>query len=274
MQEEEGLRIPGARAGRVPEILAALLLFGLAGVAEPQAPPAPSSGAASAPSAPFSSGERLHYSISWRIFTAGEATIYLEHQSPVWQATIKAESTGFASKLYTVNDTFISRFDDAAMCSQSLVKLVHEGKRHREIRIDFEKNRKMAVLKEIDLAESKLLRQAENPIPECAYDVVSALFHVRTRPLEVGKNFQVNINDGAQTFPITVEVQAREEVKTPAGTFRTIRIEPKVFGGTLLRRSGRMQLWLSDDPQRLLVELKAKLFWGTISAVLARVERK
>jgi hypothetical protein len=29
-----------------------------------------------------------------------------------------------------------------------------------------------------------------------------------------------------------------------------------------------MQIWFSDDPQRLLVQLKAKLFFGTVSAVL------
>lgn len=254
-----------------PILLALLMLPAPAG---PQSPaPAP------AGPVPFSSGETLHYSISWRLFSAGEARIHIEHPTsagapPFWQGTIQATSTGFVSRLYKVDDTLLSHFENGAMCSHSILKTLHEGRRHREIHIDFQKQRKMAVVKETDLAKKQLLRQAENPIPECAYDVVSALFYVRSQPLEVGKTYRVQVNDGAETLSITVEVQAKEEVKTGAGTFRAIRVEPKVFGGTLFRRSGRMLIWFSDDPQRLLVQLKAKLFVGTITAVLEQVERK
>ncbi len=224
---------------------------------------------------PFTVPETLYFSISWRIFTAGEASVRLERPSPDhWQATVKANSTGFVSRVYAVKDTYVSRFSGPQMCSQGILKTIHEGRRHRETRIDFETARKTAVVKETDLTDKKLVRQGEHAIPECVYDVIAALFYVRTVPLEVGKNFQLQINDGAQTLPITVEVQAKEEVKTPSGTFRCIRLEPRVFGGTLFKRSGRMQIWLSDDPQRLLVQLRARLFWGNVNAVLQRVERK
>lgn len=250
----------------------------IAGLAHPQ-PPAPQA-PASASAAPLTSAEILHYSISWRLFNAGEARIHLEHRpatgnSPAaWQATISATSTGFVSRLYKVEDTMVSRFENGAMCSQSILKTLHEGRRHREIRIDFRKDRKLAVVKEMDLSKNREVRTAENAIPDCTYDVISALFFVRSRPLEVGKSFQIQVNDGSQTLPITVEVQAREEVRTKVGSFRAIRVEPKVFGGSLFRRSGRMLIWFSDDPQRLLLQLKAKLFIGTISATIEQVERK
>lgn len=253
-------------------ILAAALL--LAAAAQPQSAESQPTG-----TVPFTSGETLRYSVSWRLFRAGEARIQIENHAPAdaphfWQATVSAISTGFVSKLYKVEDTFVSRFDNGAMCSQNIVKTVHEGRRHRSIRIDFQRDRKMAVLKETDLAKNQFLRQAENPIPECVFDVISALFYVRSRPLEVGKTLLVQVNDGSQTLPIQVEIQAKEEIRTNAGNFRAIRLEPKVFGGTLFRRSGRMWIWFSDDPQRLLVQLKAKLFVGTITAVLQQVERK
>lgn len=79
------------------------------------------------------------------------------------------------------------------------------------------------------------------------------------------------VNEGSRTILIDVEVQAREEVRTPAGVFQTIRVEPQVFGGTLFKRSGRMLLWLTEDPTHRLVQLKARLFFGTITAVVNRV---
>ena len=136
---------------------------------------------------------------------------------PYWQATVKAASNGFVSKLFPVNDTLISRFDNGTMCSQFLLKTLHEGRRHRSIRIDFQKERQMAVLEETDANHGRLVRQAENSIPKCAYDLVSALFYVRSLPLEVGRTFQVPVNDGSKTLPIQVEVQAEEESEDRRG---------------------------------------------------------
>jgi len=223
---------------------------------------------------PFSSGETLEYDIAWRIFGAGRARMSIVQDAgvnpPQWRATVQADSTGIVSKLYKVEDIFRSTFDDGTYCSEHLQKLIHEGSRHRDIRIDFQKQRRMAAIREMDLANNRLVRQAENPIPACTFDVVSALYYVRTLTLEVGKTFQVPVNDGSRTILIDVDVQGKEEVKTPAGVFQTIRVEPQVFGGTLFKRSGRMQLWLTDDATHRLVQVKAKLFIGAISAVLTK----
>ena len=251
--------------------LAAALLGALA--AWPQA-----SGLTSDAVPPFPSGEALRYRISWRLSPAGEGRIQVEHHSPAdglpyWEATVKAASNGFVSKLFPVNDTLISRFDHGAMCSQFLRKTLHEGPRHRSIRIDFQKERQMAVLEETDPNHGRLVRQAENSIPKCAYDLVSALFYVRSLPLEVGRTFQVPVNDGSKTLPIQVEVQAEEEVRTGAGDFTALRVEPTIVGGYLFQGRGRLHIWFSDDPQRLPIQIRARLWVGTITAVLEEIER-
>jgi hypothetical protein len=231
-----------------------------------------------APPPPFRSGETLNFDISWRIFGAGKArmTVSEEHASPApkWSAVVEAYSTGFVSKLYKVEDVFQSVFLADTGCTEHLVKTIREGRRRRLVRIDFVADRGVASLRETDLARNELVRQAENPIPPCAYDVVSALYHVRGRKLDVGKPFQIPINDGGRTILVDVEVQAREELRTPAGVFQTIRLEPHVFGGMLFRRSGRMQVWLADDATRRLVQVKAKLVFGTITATLTGVENR
>ena len=251
--------------------LAGALLGALA--AWPQA-----SGLTSDTTVPFPSGEVLRYRISWRLSPAGEGRIRVERHSPAdglpyWEATVKAASNGFVSKLFPVNDTLISRFDNGAMCSQFLLKTLHEGRRHRSIRIDFQKERQMAVLEETDPNHGRLIRQAGNSIPKCAYDLVSALFYVRSLPLEAGRTFQVPVNDGSKTLPIQVEVQAKEEVRTGEGDFPAIRVEPTIVGGYLFQGRGRLHIWFSDDPQRLPVKMRARLWVGTITVVLEEIER-
>ncbi len=240
------------------------------------APPAAAPAPAPDTAVPFRAGQTAVYSIAWRLFTAGEARMHIERapNGRDWQGSINALSTGFVSKLYRVDDTITSTFDASGLCSRSVTKVINEGRRRRETRIDFERDRKLAVMRDIDPGSGQQVKQAEHPIPECAFDVVSALYYVRTLPLEVGRNFQLQLNDGGDTLPITVEVQAREDVKTDAGTFHAIRVEPRLTGGNLFRRGGRIQIWFTDDSQRLLVQMKARLFVGTISATLSQVEHR
>jgi uncharacterized protein DUF3108 len=245
-------------AGTRLKILAAILF--LAAQVSAQAPP-------------FVSGESTDYDISWRVFGAGRAKMSLvevpgpPHQ---WKATVEANSTAFVSKLYQVSDIFRSTFQADSYCSEQLIKDIHEGKRNRDIRIDFHSDRKVAAIREMDLTANRQVRAQDNPIPACAFDVVSAIYYVRTVKLEVGKPFQVPINDGGHTLLIDVEVQAKEEIKTPAGVFKTIRIEPLVFGGQLFKKSGRMQIWLTDDASHRMVQLKARLFIGNITATATK----
>jgi hypothetical protein len=228
---------------------------------------------ASAQAPPFTSGETFEYDIAWRVFGAGKAKMSIvevpgpPHQ---WKATVEANSTAFVSKLYQVADIFRSTFQADTYCSEQLTKSIHEGSRHRDIRIDFNPERKIASIREMDLTKNQQVRAQDNPIPACAFDVVSGIYYIRTVKLEVGKPFQVPINDGGHTLLIDVEVQAKEEIKTPAGVFKTIRIEPLVFGGTLFKKSGRMQIWLTDDASRRLVQLKARLFIGNITATATK----
>ena len=83
---------------------------------------------------------------------------------------------------------------------------------------------------------------------------------------------QFPINDGGRTYDVTVEIQAQEEVRTPAGTFQAFRLEPKVFDG-LFKSKGRLFVWVTTDAARMPVQLKAKINIGTITAALTQADR-
>jgi hypothetical protein len=68
-------------------------------------------------------------------------------------------------------------------------------------------------------------------------------------------------------------VEGREELKTPAGTFKTIRVEPTADAGVVKNR-GQIWIWYTDDDRHLPVQMRARSFWGTITFRLASVESK
>lgn len=230
-----------------------------------------------APETPSSPGETLTYDLSWEVFPAGQVAATLSKSTQgskdLYEVKATAQSRGFVSLLYTVQDEFDSFFSPDTLCSDSILKQINEGRRHKNTRIAFDGTRKLALLDEQDLAaKSSSAKHAENEIPACVHDVVNAFYFVRRQPLRVGQEIQVPINDGSKTADVRVAVQALENIHTSIGTRSAYRVEPTVFGG-LLKRKGRMQIWFSDDAERLPLRIKAMISAGTIAAELRSVTR-
>jgi hypothetical protein len=151
---------------------------------------------------------------------------------------------------------------------------VREGHRRKDTLLVFDSIRKLALLDERDLSlPGAPAKHEEDEIPPCVEDVVAAFYFLRRQPFEVGHTIELPVNDGSKTTQVVVEVQAREKVQTPMGTFDTLRTEPKVFNG-LLKRKGRMLIWFSADDQRLPVRIKAVIAAGSIIGTLRSVSHQ
>jgi hypothetical protein len=72
-----------------------------------------------------------------------------------------------------------------------------------------------------------------------------------------------------------VEAQEREQVKTPAGTFNTIRYEVNVLNNVIYSRQGRVFVWLTDDDRRLPVQIRLRMNFplGTVTLELEKETR-
>lgn len=226
---------------------------------------------------PFSAGEKLRYSVRWRLVPAGEAELTLGKDDAApggWKATAKANSMGYVSNVYKVEDEYQSSFRNSTFCSSEIRKVINEGDRHRKVTLQFDQRRRLALLRDQEnRANAPPDRQEQSAIPSCVHDILSAVYFARTQSLTVGQSFEIPVNDGTRTVSIRVEVQAKEEIQTPIGKFQAIRVEPDVFSGNLFKEKGRMFIWFSDDLDRLPVQLRAQMGIGTITATLAAVER-
>ena len=220
----------------------------------------------------FPNGQSFVYEAEWRLWTAGTARITLEQAGDNERVSATAESSGVVALLYPVHDRFQSIFDRRTLCSASITKHSEEGFHARETLINFNYPRRRAVLDETNLKNGQS-KHLEREIPGCVTDVLSGIFYVASLPLTAGATYTFPLNDGGNTVDVSAHVEAREQVKTLAGTFSTIRVAPEAVSGVLKDR-GRVWIWYSDDGRHIPVQMRARMFWGTLTFRLVRIETK
>jgi hypothetical protein len=218
----------------------------------------------------FPNNQTLHYEAEWRLWKAGTGTLKIEPSGEFQHVIATAEAAGAVALLYRVEDRLESYFDRKTLCSQQILKHSEEGLHRRETTIRFEASGK-SVLDERNLRNGETKHQ-ETDSPACVTDVLSGIYYLGAQRLEPGAAFLFPVNDGGKTVDVNAFVEGREEVKTDAGTFRTLRVAVYSDAGALKGR-GKIWVWYTDDASRLPVQMRSRLFWGTLTLRLTRLEK-
>ncbi len=218
----------------------------------------------------FPNGQTLSYRVEWRLFDAGTATIRMEAAGPKQRIVSTADATGAVGLLYHVQDRFETIVEPKTFCALSLHKHTEEGFRRLDTNVTFDEARQKSILSETNLRNNESKR-VENETPGCVEDVLSAIYYVASLPLAPGTVHHIPLNDGGKTTEVKVTVEAREDVKTPAGTFKTVRVQPTAESG-LIKNRGQIWVWYSDDAAHIPVQMKARLFWGTLAFELQKID--
>jgi hypothetical protein len=127
------------------------------------------------------------------------------------------------------------------------------------------------VLDERNLRNGETKHQ-ETDSPACVTDVLSGIYYLGAQRLEPGMSYLFPVNDGGKTVDVKAYVEGREEVKTDAGNFHTVRVAAYSDAGPLKGR-GKIWLWYTDDASHLPVQMRSHLFWGTMTLRLTRLEK-
>jgi hypothetical protein len=239
------------RRFRVGAAAAALLLL----TVEPLLPQAK-------PDPPFL-GERLRYVMTILGIVGGELTLTAEETlwngHAAYKFSLSALSNDFLSKLFLVRDYMVSWVEPNGFRALRFEKHTVEGKRVRDELTEFEYERGLA----------KVDGVAHN-LSDSTLDPLSSVYYLRTLELDKEKPIDLAVFS-QESHSLRVEIQAREKIVTPAGSFDTIRVEPKSEGAHLLGKN--LVLWLTDDERKLPVQIKSKLKVGTLIGKLKAIER-
>jgi hypothetical protein len=209
-------------------------------------------------------GETLRFAMSILGAAGGELTLSAKEVQlegkPAYKFELSAISGEFLSKIFLVRDYLASWVDPKTFRSLRFEKHTVEGKRVRDDLIEFDYAKKTAY------RDGKPIAIEEN-----TFDSLSSIYYIRLLDLERGEPVSMTVVS-RRLFPLSVVVRGRETITTPAGTFRTVRVEPQGPEG-VIGKGKTLTLWLTDDDRKMPVQIKSKLKVGTLTGKLKAVEK-
>jgi hypothetical protein len=184
-------------------------------------------------------------------------------------------SKGFFAKLFNLRfREQIESIVDAASFTVSKTKRVDEqGKRARVSETNY-RDGKITWVERDPNDPSRPPREAVANFAGQVQDILSAIYYVRTQPLEVGKSFEIVITDSGVVYHVPVRVMEKKLKKTMLGRVETFRIDPQVFGADrMISDDGEFSIWITSDSKRIPVSARIKLKYGTFDITLRKVIR-
>lgn len=214
----------------------------------------------------YSYGEHLVYDVGYKFITAGQGYIKIMPK-PVYRRGRECFDVRFAVKslpelefLYKIHNQYRSVIDIKGIFPWEFQQRNREGKYKKDFKAVFDQYKGIATTK-----------KDEYNIKPYTHDILSAFFYVRTMDFKNMKKGNItyleNFYDDS-TYTLGVKYLGKERIKTKAGEFDCIKVEPMVSEGGLFQHEGTLILWLSDDKLRVPVKIATKILIGYVEAEL------
>lgn len=208
---------------------------------------------------PFGVGEKLEYDIRYKGVHVGSGNMEVLPMDTVrgidvWHTVFRL--TG-GLLFYRVNDKYEVWFDTHTLASlrywQDIDEGPYEPKRHYEIfpeKQEYIENNKPPG------------KSVEHPLDEGSF-----IYYLRTVPLRVGMDTSFSDYFMADRNPVRFKVLAKDTIDVPAGRFPAIVIQP-IFQSKLFSEGGHAEIWLSDDDNRIMLQMKSSVRFGSLNLYL------
>jgi hypothetical protein len=219
----------------------------------------------------FIPGEFLKYRVfydSWMTanLTAGYGTMEIDpllntiNGRETYHITVTGNSAGLFSLFYKVRDRFETFVDREGMMPLKFLRRTREGGYKRDDEVLFDHVGKTAHSK-----------RAIKEITPYTQDIVSAFYYVRTFDFdtaEVNDAYYVDFFLDDSLYHSEIIFEGREWVDTDFGEIYCMKFKPKVAVGDIFQEPYPMELWVSDDQNKIPVLMRSAVFIGSVKIEL------
>lgn len=223
----------------------------------------------------FFPGEKHSFDVTYFGTTAGnvELTVlpykFIGYRQ-VFEFKGYARSTSIFALFYRLNDVISSFMDKEGLFTHKFTVKLDETLQQRDlIELYDQKSAQLHYWSRLDHKNKGLVNdQFSAEIQPFTQDVLSAVFYLRTLPLEVGKTFTFPVVSNGKPWTVEAHVVRREELNTKAGKFDAFVIKPDTKFEGVLKTTGDSFIWIGADEHRAILKIDAKVKIGSVIAYL------
>lgn len=223
----------------------------------------------------FTNGEKLTFSVYYHSaltgkVTAGEATLEVKKHTvtkngrDTYHIIGTGKSKGAFNFFFKVDDRFESFIDEIALIPWYFTRRTREGGYKKDDEVTFRQNQGQAIS-----------RNAVKKIPVNTQDILSVFYYARSLDMsgvKPNESFPLSFFLDDSLYVSKIVFLGREKVKTALGTFNCLKFKPMVIKGDVFSEPYPMELWITDDRNRLPVMIKSAVIVGSVRMELISYE--
>jgi hypothetical protein len=164
--------------------------------------------------------------------------------------------------IYSLHDRMDSWIGVEDFTSRRFIQDLHEGGNEYYRVFDIFPDSGYYVQQGVD----SVLPSVPNPLDDYAF-----FYFARTLELTPGTTLEFTNYFRPDRNPVILEVLERDTLDLPAGRFPSIVTHPVIQGRGILAEGKEARMWISDDERRLMVQLKVKFSFATITLRLKSI---
>jgi len=211
----------------------------------------------------FAAGETLDYELNWVAINGGalRMTIGLVPNDPVhFRITSIAKTSSSFAFIIKVRDAITSIVNRDDFSTVRYEKHLNERGRYKDEVDTIDERRQIATRRRPNHDTEEI------SVPKPVFDPLSLVYHLRALPLRPGTVERFTVLADGKVYTLEAEVPRTETIGTPAGTFQTVVVIPKMISGGLFRGEGTLILWYTNDARHTPVRIRSELKVGSITA--------
>ena len=110
------------------------------------------------------------------------------------------------------------------------------------------------------------------PLPEHARDALSALFYVRTLPLERGQVVRFPVDEAGRNVVVELTAAGVETIDVNGKATQAMRLEPQIRQRVERRQPATGTVWLSTDQRRVPLKIAVEAAFGRVTLELTNYQ--
>jgi len=223
----------------------------------------------------FQHGEELTYKLyyNWNFvwLSAGEVTFRVKDLGAEYHLSAYGQTYKSYEWFYKVRDRYDSFVDKKSLLPNIAIRDIQEGGYSVYDKLTFDQNKK--TVKSLRGKTKEAAELKEYTTGDCMHDIISIVYHLRNvdfAHMKKGDNIPIKLFMDKEIWPLKVNYRGKETGKKikGLGKFNTLVFGPEVIEGYVFKKDSKLNIWASDDENKIPLIIESPLSVGSVQAVL------